>query len=160
MIERYNNCRGLRLSFGKYQIEFWFCPKGEVIPPHTHPNITSYILSLAGKMKWTVAGKSALVAGPFRVKRNGRVGLSGHVVRNTDTHSAEVIGRFGMFVVFEKWVGQGTPVSASIDITHEYKNISDMPERRVDSCNHNGVQDVEGGVSCRRCSRLSQLFEW
>jgi hypothetical protein len=103
---KFQRCRGFKLfRFGRYQAELWYCPAGEIIPRHTHPNIASRIMFLAGKMvferdwnylflDWTQALRT------FKVEPS-------------QPHSARVLGKFGLFINFETWTGR--PTSAAID---------------------------------------------
>lgn len=66
MIRRHNRCRGIRLwKWGRFQIEVWFCPKGEVIETHAHQHIDSKIIVLYGGMWGSIGNR---VGSPRRFK--------------------------------------------------------------------------------------------
>lgn len=114
-INRYNRCRSLSFAIRCFQVEFWFCPKGEVIPEHRHPQIDSYVLALAGSMRWKLGDRVRAVCGPLRVRSSGRLGIGGHRVRQGESHGATVVGRFGLFAVFQRWEGQPTSAAENIE---------------------------------------------
>ena len=114
---RFQRCRGLALRLFRWQVEFWLCPSREVIPSHSHPDIDSYVLALAGKMRWTVGPKTCEVSWPLRRRSNGQIGVSGHAVLRGQTHGAEVVGRFGLFVVFQHWFAPATSAAVNFQAT-------------------------------------------
>ena len=106
MITRFQRCLGVRLlRLGRWQVELWLCPRGEVIPPHTHQYFDGRLVFLAGSMLWTLAGQTREV-GWRDVLRCWRVPAG-------TNHGATVTGRFGVFLNIEQW--QGVPSSAATD---------------------------------------------
>lgn len=104
MIRRHNRCRGIRLwKWNSFQIEVWFCPKGERIDPHFHKRIDSVIIMLAGYMIGTIDGQAGVV------KHWKKYPVAAGV-----RHSATV-GGFCIFANIERW--QGEPTSAAEDFT-------------------------------------------
>lgn len=106
MIHRHNRCIGLILiRIGTRQLELWFCPRGEVIEPHSHPHIDSTLIILGGEMDGDING------------RRGKTGwydfLRRFKIPAGTVHSAVVTGRFCLFANYERWVGK--PTSAAID---------------------------------------------
>ena len=103
MIERYGPARGLRIPFWKgWQAEFWFCPRGAVIPPHIHEHIDSFIVYFLGRMKVTVENKTRVVFGPFRKREsNGKWVLATRYIPAGTRHCAEVLGSFALFANIE-----------------------------------------------------------
>lgn len=105
---RHNRCRGFRLwKWGNFQIELWFCPRGEHIEPHVHEHIDSKIIFLAGSMKGRIADRSGLVSWPRHMFSSWRVPKG-------VMHSARV-GAFCVFANLERW--DGPPTSAAEDFT-------------------------------------------
>lgn len=108
MIHRHNRCWGISLfRWGKYQIEFWFCPKAEFIQPHVHLNVDSKIVYLGGNMLGTIGS---------RTKQLGWKDIF-HcypIPRNT-VHSGVITGLFCCFLNVEKWVSKKAITSAAID---------------------------------------------
>jgi len=103
-MRRHNRCRGLRIwKWNSFQIEVWFCPKGEVIEPHVHNRIDSKIVLLFGYMIGRIAG------------RLGHAKLfKAYPIPAGMVHTAE-ISRFSIFANFERW--RGEPTSAAEDFT-------------------------------------------
>lgn len=110
ILRRHNRCRGIVLfRWKRRQVEIWFCPKREEIEPHKHNNIDSTIVLLAGDM-WGRIG-------------DVRDGECGRVKRWTDyyvpagmEHTATV-GRFALFLNFEKWINDVPVTSAATDFS-------------------------------------------
>lgn len=104
---RFQNCRGVRLfRLGSWQAEVWYCPAGEVIPPHHHEHIDSRIVYLAGQMIFVRDSAVKLMSrwrDRFKFLR----------VRPNQLHYAAVTGRFGLFLNLEHWTGK--PTSAAVD---------------------------------------------
>lgn len=97
------------LRLGRWQVELWFCPRQEWIPRHVHPAIDSRIIFLAGRMafvKW-VHGKVRAVHLTCR-----NIGKSFRIPHDCP-HEALVMGRFGMFLVVERWRDGAVPTSAA-----------------------------------------------
>lgn len=108
MIKRHNGCRGLTLwRWGRFQIELWFAPKGEVIEPHIHSRIDSSIVFLVGSMVGTIGGKTGLLEWPADCFRRFNVPAG-------VKHSATITA-FCMFANVERWKGDVT--SAADDFT-------------------------------------------
>ncbi len=106
MIHRFQRCVGFRLlRLGRWQVELWLCPRGEVIPAHTHSYFDGRLIFLGGRMRWRMAGKTKEV-GWFDVLRSWKVpaGVS---------HGATVTGWCGAFLNVERWAVE--PTSAAID---------------------------------------------
>lgn len=117
---RFQNCRGFRLfKFGCHQAELWICPKGEVIPTHTHPNVVSRIVGLFGRMRWTVGDRTRNITGCFRRREtNGRLALAAMKVGAETPHGATITGRLGIFLNLEQWINGTSPTSAATDFQH------------------------------------------
>lgn len=103
MIERKNRCVGLRFPLGKsHQAELWCCPKGEVIPPHQHRHIHSFIIALWGRQKWTVKETVRSVIGPFRRREStGKLTIAAQSIPAGVRHAATAI-TFSMFLNLER----------------------------------------------------------
>lgn len=107
MINRHNGCIAVTLlRFGSRQVELVYCPKGEVIEPHVHEHIDGAMVMLAGELDGKIGDRSGRTGWydfgrVFRVPRNC-------------VHSASVVGRFCIFLNYERWIGQN-PTSAAID---------------------------------------------
>lgn len=105
MIERHNRCIGIKLfRWRRLLIELWFCPKGEVIRPHTHSQVDVTIVPLYGTMWGAIGDKSGFV-------RPHDAGRQFKVPRGT-IHSAYMFS-FCIFAGVERWAGPVT--SAALD---------------------------------------------
>lgn len=115
MIERFGPARGLRIPFWKgWQIEFWFCPRGTIVPPHVHQHIDSFIVYLLGKMKVTVENTTRIVHGPVRRRQStGKWIWATRYIPAGVRHCAEVLGSFALFANIERC--HGSKISASKD---------------------------------------------
>jgi hypothetical protein len=115
-MKRIFNCTGITIPLpGRWQVEVWWCPRGAVIPPHTHPHVISHIAMLAGRMRWRVGSEVREVCGPFRRRQtNGRLAWSAYRVEEETVHGATVTGLFGLFLNLERWTGKKT--SAATDL--------------------------------------------
>lgn len=106
MITRFQRCLGIRLfRLGRWQAELWLCPRGQVIPPHTHRYFQGRLVFVAGRMEWTLEGRTRDV-GWRDVLRSWPVPAGAN-------HGAVVTGWFGVFLNIERW--QGRPTSAATD---------------------------------------------
>lgn len=114
MIERFKRCVGLRIPLWKSrQIELWFCPKAEIVPPHFHHTIESFIISLWGRQRWTVGDKTRDVLGPIRRRNsNGSLTLAAYRIGCGVRHAVEALS-FSIFLNIEQC--RGPKVSASRD---------------------------------------------
>ena len=96
MFQRHNRCRGLRVwKWGRWQVELWFCPRGEHIEPHVHKKIDSTIFFIAGHMTGRIQ------------ERIGNLDWPADSFRRFDIpagveHEAR-IGSFCIFANFERW---------------------------------------------------------
>lgn len=107
MFIRFQNCLGLKLfRFRKWQVELWWCPRGEQLPTHSHPSMESRILFLAGSMIFT-REEQTIILGAWDIFRNFRI-------KAGQNHSAEVVGPFGLFLNIETWTTE--PTSAAHDL--------------------------------------------
>lgn len=107
MIERHNRCIGIKLfRYGKFQLELWFAPRGEMIEPHCHPHIDCSLTFLWGSIVGTIGNKT----GPVSYRDI----LRSFSIPAGVTHSAEVKSAFCLFLNWEKWKSE-TVTSASID---------------------------------------------
>ena len=105
MIERSPHCKavGFRVPlWNHWQIEIWFCPKGDVIPAHRHQHIHSFILQIWGRMRWTVNATTREVCGPLRRREsNARLALAAAPIPAGTAHAAEALS-FCVFVNIER----------------------------------------------------------
>lgn len=106
MSVRFQNCRGWTLLRAwRWQVELWWCPRGECIPAHTHQQFDGRLVFLGGRMRWLLGHRSRLVT--------WRDVLRSWSVPAGAVHGAEVVGGFGLFLNIERW--HGTPTSAAVD---------------------------------------------
>lgn len=109
LIKRRFNCTGLRIPLNRStQVELWFAPRGAVIPPHTHPHIVSRLMFLAGRMSW----QRGNVCREF----NWRDTFRHFLVPPDCVHGAVVLGWFGLFLNFERWLPGTDMTSAAVDL--------------------------------------------
>lgn len=115
MIERMGNARGLRFPIWPgCQVEFWFVPRGTVIPLHSHRTMDGWICNLWGRVNWFSQSKGWDVWGPFRLDwASGELGFAQHRVPAGYVHGAEVLGAFAVFMNVERC--HNARVSASKD---------------------------------------------
>lgn len=105
MIVRFQRCIGIKLfRLFRWQLEVWFCPKGEVIPLHTHEQCDSRITHWYGNVEWMLGNRR-------RTLCNRNLGWTrsvpaGHV------HGAKC-HTFAVFSNLEMW--RGKPSSAAVD---------------------------------------------
>jgi hypothetical protein len=114
-IERFGPCWGLRFWFPfKRQLEVWFAPGKAKIPLHNHETVDSLIIYLLGKVKATVGDRSAIAHGCVRKRNtNGKWVLAYRFIPAGQPHAAEILGRFGVFAVWQTCLKER--VSPSID---------------------------------------------
>lgn len=106
MIHRHNRCWGISLfRWGKYQIEFWFCPKGETIEDHSHDKIDSKIVFLGGQMDGHIAYKHKLFSWRDVFRR--------FTIPRGTVHGAKVTGLCAMFANVETWPDKTITSAAS-----------------------------------------------
>lgn len=107
MFIRFQRCVGVMVwRWKRTQVEVWFCPRGELVPPHSHRGFDSLIVHLAGRMVFWAEGRG-------RVLNWGDVGWSKLIPAGAE-HGLIVRGPFGVFVNFETWKHDG-PTSAVDD---------------------------------------------
>ena len=108
MILKFKRCRGLRVwRWGRVQVELWWCPSLETIPPHTHEEFDGLIVYLAGRMLFWTETKSRVIG--------WRDWLKTLSIPAGTMHGAIGRGRFGcLFLNFERWK-HDRPSSAAID---------------------------------------------
>lgn len=110
MILKFQRSTGVRLwRAGRRQWELWLCPRGEVIPGHTHERMDARIFFLGGGMifrVWREGGWRERVMGLWSVGK-------GFLIRAGEVHGAVVTGWFGLFLVSEIWSCE--PTSAVVD---------------------------------------------
>lgn len=105
MISRFQKCIGLTLwRWNRFQVELWFCPKGERIPDHCHSNIDSTIVHLFGSCFGHINNDFRTILG-LPKSWNIPAGV---------VHGA-VVGGCWVFLNVERW--NGNPTSAAKDIT-------------------------------------------
>jgi len=96
VIVKHNNCTGLTLfRWGRFQIELWICPKGD-IPPHLHSKIDSTIYLLFGSMLGRIGDK---VGFPSKLK--------GYKIPAGVVHSATCLS-LCVFANIERWNAEAT----------------------------------------------------
>jgi len=67
-----------------------------------HRHVSGWILCLWGNMRWRVGEKTREVCGPLRRREHGGLGLAAASVPADIEHGAEVLGRRGVFLNFER----------------------------------------------------------
>lgn len=107
LIHRHNRCRGITLfRFGQRLVELWYCPKGEIIEPHSHEHFNSTLIMLGGEIEGTIG---------FRTGRTGWYDFGRRFFIPAGTcHQAKVVGNFCVFLNYERW-WDVKPTSAAID---------------------------------------------
>ncbi len=108
MVTQYKHgCRGVRIiRIGRRQLEFWFCPRGAVIPSHVHDQQDIRLIVLGGRMAGTIGGRS----GPI----GWRDFLRRFDIPAGTPHAAIVTGAFCLFASWETWLA-GEVTSAATD---------------------------------------------
>ncbi len=115
------DCTGLRLPLpGPWQAELWWCPKGSVIPEHTHAAFDSRLVFLGGDMEWSLGnwGRGFYGAGvACRKKRLTWRNLFKTIrVGRFQPHGARTLGRFGLFLNLERWTGPKTSAAHDLEL--------------------------------------------
>lgn len=96
MIEKHNRCIGVKLfRFRQWQLEMWFCPRKEVIEPHSHRNIDSTLIFLWGRITGTIGDKTGPVSYRDIFRR--------FPIPAGVTHTATVHSPFCVFLNWERW---------------------------------------------------------
>lgn len=103
MIVRFQKCVGWCVPIGrKHQLEVWTVPKGEVIKPHVHKNIDSFIIALWGRQKWTVKETVRTVLGPIRRRvSTGRLTIASQSIPAGVRHGFTAL-TFSMLINLER----------------------------------------------------------
>lgn len=98
---------------GRYQAELFMSTQAGVFPEHSHPNVDSIEVMLAGGIEFTVRGRAAFR--PEVVKKHSRtqgmmIGVAAGV-----PHGAIVREGGGAFISLQRWRGSLPVTSVGID---------------------------------------------
>jgi hypothetical protein len=105
VITRFQRCVGIKFfRLWRWQLEVWFCPRGEVIPLHSHQQCDSRITHWWGNVEWMLGDRR-------RTLGSQNVGWTRHVPAG-HVHGAKC-HTFSVFSNLEIWTGQ--PTSAAVD---------------------------------------------
>lgn len=94
---------------GQYQAELFMCTEAGIFPEHSHPNVSSIEVMLAGRIDFTVRGRRAF---PEEMLANNRptqgmmIGVGAGV-----PHGAIVHDGGGAFISLQRWHG-GVPITS------------------------------------------------
>lgn len=105
--ESVGGCQGICvLAIGRLRVELWTIPKGEKIPRHRHPNVSSRFIFMDRNLSVNRAGSILHRAIPL---------LRWYHVPANAEHWAEADNGIARFVNIEWWKGSGAPKGAAED---------------------------------------------
>lgn len=105
---------------GQCQLELFIVPPGiDLIEFHTHPNVDSFEVPLAGSFDFISNGVSNLYD-----STGGVLGARESVrVRETDVHGALWTPEGGAFLSFQYWLNGVPPTSVTVDFALDAGNV-------------------------------------
>lgn len=112
---------------GQFQTELFIVPGGiDLIEFHTHPNVDSFELPVAGNFDFISGGKH----NPYENVVSALKEKASLRVRETDVHGAIWNPEGGAFLSFQHWLNGVPPTSVTVDFaldpTNEYNKMSNL----------------------------------
>lgn len=98
-----------------FQVELYICKANTQSPMHTHPNVESITMYLAGDLAFAKDGNFVDLSQFQKAKENGAhmlLGKTAEVNDGTQAHALKIGSTGGAFLVFEHWK-EGDPTSVT-----------------------------------------------
>jgi hypothetical protein len=102
-----------------FQVQMFVVPPNKIIPEHTHPNVDSYEVYVAGQIRFSKQGRWCATEEEANTAVNGLCALRGTAIRvhPSDPHGGSFGPSGGVFLSVQKWLNGVEPTCVANDYT-------------------------------------------
>jgi hypothetical protein len=99
----------------RFQVQLWTSPPNSVVTPHRHPNIDTWLVRVAGKLRLAINGRFIPL---HEMERTAWLGMRTwrYRIRANDLHAVEIAEPGGAFLAISERVDGQEPGSVHRDL--------------------------------------------